>query len=140
MKRDFSKQDFYDKLAPNDECLEWTAGVNNNGYGRTLAWNKSWLAHRLALHLEGIDITGYCVLHSCDNPLCCNPKHLRLGTQQDNMADRGSKGRTASKLTEEQVLEIRAITGMTQRAMAARYGVTEDAISKIINRRNWRHI
>ena len=147
MKAGFTKQDFYDKLQPNGDCLEWTDGSTTDGYGQTWANGKPWLTHRLALHLEGIDTTGHYVLHSCDNPLCCNPDHLRTGTHQDNMADRNSRGRQArgtkvnsAKLTEKDVLEIRAITGMTQQAIADQYGVHQAAINYIINRKRWQHI
>ena len=146
MKRGFTKQDFTDKLQSNGDCLEWT-GALVRGYGYSRVCGKYWYTHRLALHLEGVDVTGHHVLHSCDNPKCCNPAHLRLGTNQDNMIDKVSKGRQArgekihtAKLTQEQVLEIRAINGMYQKDIAAQYGVSKDAISKIIGRRTWAHI
>jgi len=146
MKRGFTKKDFTDKLAPNGDCLEWT-GALVHGYGTTKAWGKQWLTHRLAMHLEGVDVTGYHVLHSCDNPKCCNPDHLRTGTNQDNADDMTSRGRQArgttngsAKLTEKQVLEIRAIRGMSQRAIGKLYGVGQDTISLIINRKKWKHI
>ena len=147
MECGFSKKDFTDMLRPNGDCLEWTGGCTATGYGATRAYGKHWRTHRLALELEGIDTTGHLVLHSCDNPLCCNPDHLRLGTHQDNMDDKVSRGRQAlgnhngrAKLTEQDVLDIRAISGMTQRAIAKRYGVGTTAISMIINRKRWTHI
>jgi len=147
MKLGFSKKDFYDKLQPNGDCLEWTGGCYATGYGQTKAYDKMWRTHRLALELEGVDTSGHLVLHSCDNRLCCNPEHLRLGTHQDNMDDRNSRGRQArgtkvhtAKLTEQDVLEIRAIRGMTQRAIADQYGVTMMAINHIIRRKRWTHI
>jgi len=147
MKRGFGKKDFYDLLEPNGDCLEWTGCINTYGYGHTKAYGKLWLTHRLALELEGVDTTGHHVLHSCDNPLCCNPNHLRLGTHQDNMADRNSRGRQArgstngfNKLTEQDVLDIRAISGMSQQAIADQYGVEQASISMIINRKRWHHI
>jgi len=147
MKLGFGKKDFTDMLEPNGECLEWTGGCYGNGYGSTRAYGKQWQTHRLALHLEGVDITGHYVLHSCDNPLCCNPDHLRTGTPQDNMDDKVSRGRQplgsnhgSAKLTEQDVLEIRAITGMTQRAIAKRYDVGHTVINYIINRKTWQHI
>ena len=147
MKRGFTKKDFYDMLSPNGECLEWTGSLVSTGYGQTKINRKVWHTHRLALELEGFDITGHCVLHSCDNRACCNPKHLRVGTAAENIADRDSKGRQArgttihlSKLTEKQVLEIRAITGMKQKDIAVQYGVKPAAINQIINRKTWKHI
>jgi len=147
MNLGFTKQDFTDMLRPNGECLEWTGCCFANGYGSTRAYGKDWYTHRLALELEGVDTTGHYVLHSCDNRLCCNPDHLRTGTQQDNMADRNSRGRQArgtkihtAKLTEKDVLEIRAITGMKQQAIADLYGVSHQNIYSIIHRKSWAHI
>ncbi len=147
MRKDFSRQDFYDLLEPNGECLEWTGSCIPKGYGATWAYGKMWYTHRLALHLEGIDTSGHMVLHSCDNPRCCNPEHMRLGTHQENMRDMRSRGRQsrgehrpAAKLTEQDILDIRAISGMSQRAIADQYGVTPTAINLIINRKSWHHI
>ena len=147
MKPGFTKKDFTDMLEPNGECLEWTGYCFDDRYGRTWAYGKHWLTHRLALHLEGVDTTGHYVLHSCDNPLCCNPDHLRTGTHQDNMDDMYSRGRQSrgssrplAKLTEKDVLQIRAITGMTQQAIADQYGVGQAAIERIILRKTWKHI
>jgi len=114
MKLGFTKKDFTDMLKANGDCLEWTGGCYATGYGRTWAYGKDWKTHRLALHLEGIDVTGHHVLHSCDNPRCCNPNHLRLGTHQENMRDMVSRGRQSRKLTKQDVLDIRAISGMSQ--------------------------
>ena len=143
----FTKQDFTDMLKPNGDCLEWTGGTLHDGYGQTSAYDKKWRTHRLALHLEGIDVSGHHVLHSCDNPSCCNPAHLRIGTPQDNMDDMKSRGRqtrgvdtNSAKLTEQDVLEIRAITGMTNRAIADKFGVGTTNISYIRNRKLWQHI
>ena len=140
MKLGFTKKDFTDMLKANGDCLEWTGGYYASGYGRTWAYGKDWKTHRLALHLEGIDVTGHHVLHSCDNPRCCNPNHLRLGTHQENMRDMVSRGRQSRKLTKQDVLDIRAISGMSQRAIAKRYGVGQKAINLVINRKTWRHI
>jgi len=140
MKPRFSKKDFTDMLEPNGDCLEWSGCCHATGYGQTWVNGKPWSTHRLALHLEGIDVSGHLVLHSCDNRLCCNPDHLRLGTHQENMDDMKSRGRQSRKLTEQDVLDIRAITGMTQQAIADQYGVTHVAINHIINRKSWKHI
>ncbi len=134
-------------LEPNGECLEWTGSLNVGGYGMTSAYGKLWTTHRLALELEGVDVTGHLVLHSCDNPACCNPAHLRTGTQADNMREMVSRGRSTrgsknpkAKLTEQQVLEIRAIRGMTYKAIADRYNTCPTRISRIMNRKSWTHI
>lgn len=153
MKKNFTKQDFYAKLkkgGPNGDCLEWS-GLKSKGYGQTYVNGKMIWTHRLVLQLEGIDTNGWFVLHSCDNPACCNPNHLRLGTQKENMDDRNKRGRQAklkgskngsSKLTEDQVIEIkhRLSLGETQVSIASDYGVRNTLISKIKLGINWSHV
>lgn len=91
---------------------------------------------------------GTVVMHVCDVRACCNPDHLRLGTQAENMADRNRKGRQASvagshhgmsKLTEADVLRIRA-SGATGAEIARLYGITPTNASFILRRKTWRHI
>lgn len=80
---------------PND-CWEWLAVKNNKGYGmfrpgglaeKRLAHRLSWEHHNRALK------DGECVLHSCDNPGCVNPAHLRVGSMKDNSRDCVERGR-----------------------------------------------
>ena len=79
-------------------CLPWLASKNKtNGYGEFKVREGKFVSTRISYFLHyGIDPGELCVLHSCDDPSCANPLHLSLGTHQDNMVDRGSKGRTAS--------------------------------------------
>lgn len=72
---------------PNSGCWLWDGSVTPFGYGRLTVANRVWTAHRLAMWLVGKDPDGWCVLHSCDTPSCCNPAHLRLGTRSDNAED-----------------------------------------------------
>ena len=76
-------------------CDEWSGCTNAKGYGTTKQAGKRWLAHRLAwVVANGRPIpAGKVILHTCDNPPCCEPTHLRLGTQADNIADMVAKGR-----------------------------------------------
>lgn len=81
-----------------DACWNWTGETQNKGYGvfRTYANGraKKHLAHRWALRASGVDLRDdQVVLHSCDNPPCVNPAHLRAGTQRDNVLDAKAKGR-----------------------------------------------
>jgi len=79
-----------------DECWEWQAS-GSKGYGRLMMDGVTWGAHRLAFTLvKGRIPDGMCVLHSCDNPPCCNPAHLFIGTHADNMRDMAKKGRSSS--------------------------------------------
>lgn len=69
-----------------DECWPWKGGVTRQGYGRF--WNRR-AASRIALELIGIEFgTGEQANHTCGNRLCCNPAHIYVGTQKDNMRDR----------------------------------------------------
>lgn len=86
-----------------DECWGWSGGTTNDGYGYlTLGREHShrkMVAHRFSYELANGPIPdGLLVLHSCDNPPCCNPDHLRLGTQSDNMFEMASKGRSWQQL------------------------------------------
>lgn len=139
------------------DCEEWTGRVNDAGYG--VVWDNTIKrpvrAHRLAWEAEHGPIPdGMCVLHRCDNPPCVRLDHLRLGTHADNMADmiakrrnpcvgRRSEAHQMAKLTAEQVIEIRerhAAGGITQRQLAAEYGVSYPHVSLIVRRKTWKHL
>ena len=137
---------FWDKVEVlgADECWEWTASLSGNGYGYFRLDGRMVNAHRVAYELShGAIPDRLQVLHSCDNPPCCNPSHLFLGTHTDNMRDKGNKGRWngKTKLTAEQVDEIReryAAGGILQRELAQEYGVTKWYISRIIQNYHWK--
>lgn len=79
------------------DCWPWCGYRDKAGYSRIQYGDRTHLAHRVAwLFTNGPIPVGLCVLHHCDFPSCCNPAHLFLGTQTDNMADRDKKGRQAS--------------------------------------------
>jgi ribosome-binding protein aMBF1 (putative translation factor) len=116
---------------------------------------RTYRAHRIAWELtKGQIPDGAVICHRCDNPRCCNPDHLFVGTKADNSADMTSKGRHRTdprqgekhgmhKLTEGVVLQIRdayAAGGATQTALAERFGMSVSQINNIVNRRHWRHI
>jgi hypothetical protein len=128
-------------------CWEWKARRNNWGYGEFKLNGASTFAHRVAVQLAGVPLKpDEVVMHSCDNPACCNPTHLVVGDHAMNVADRVAKSRSAkgtkngrSKLTEEQVLAIRA-DDRPITVVARDYGVCVATISHIWKRRIWRHI
>lgn len=103
-------------------------------------------AHRVAFALHtGQDPAGFVVMHTCDNPGCVNPDHLRVGSQSDNIRDMYSKGRgrtgpSNSKLSAEQVSDIRRdlAAGRKQRVIAAEFGVDQSTVSDIATGRSWK--
>lgn len=102
-------------------------------------------AHRLAWRLtRGVDAGELCVLHRCDNPPCCNPRHLFLGTQATNMADMRRKARAVGhrKLTAELVREIRqrCAAGEAKKALARAFGVSPTTVRDAVARRSWAEV
>lgn len=146
-------------IRSDDECWEWQHACNSTGYG-SVAWHgKRYTAHRVAAWLTGMvdspakpvsakDPTH--VLHSCDNPKCCNyKKHFFLGTQTDNMLDAYTKGRLIqpqgehhanAKLTYAQASEIREryAAGEFQVPLSIEYGVSQRVICMIVRGESYR--
>ena len=138
-----------------DECWEWTGVKDRNGYGQMSISGKTKRTHRLSYELQNGPIpSGLHVLHNCDNPSCVNPKHLHLGTHQDNVREMNERGRWnaggpsgerhgMAKLVAEQVLQIRsryAAGGISQRALASEFNVSQRQILDILKQRRWRHL
>lgn len=91
--------DFWSKIAikSDDECWLWLFSRDKNGYGYFSFQGKTLKAHKVAylLTCHGPLQFKYHICHSCDNPSCCNPKHLWAGTSQQNTKDRNNKNRQA---------------------------------------------
>jgi hypothetical protein len=149
IKRFWSKVE----ITTPDECWEWTARKDKDGYG--LFTDKStgrgpWRANRYAYTMENGEIpSGMLVCHRCDNPACVNPAHLWIGSIKDNNRDKVLKGRGAigemngnSKMSE---LDVRAVREMKKEGIPALlladwYGMSWHRMAKIMNGFSWQHI
>lgn len=133
-------------------CLEWTGLRPEGRYGTISSGppeHKMLRTHRVAYEIAyGPIPDGLHVLHKCDNPPCCNPEHLFLGSHDDNMKDMAAKKRSPhgeahphAKLTAEQVEEIknRVNAGELHREVAADLGVDKTTVTRIVNgqSRSW---
>lgn len=133
-----------DKRGPND-CWFWTGTVQSKGYG---LYNQC-LAHRLAYQLAtGMNPGLLLVCHHCDVRLCCNPRHLFLGTAQDNSDDMKQKERqqrcageeaSRAELTSANVVSIRNSLA-THRILAKQYGVSESTIASARTGKTWKTV
>lgn len=86
-----------DKSGGDDDCWPWRGTRNREHYGRVYCGKRRVAAHRIAYLLAiGPVPDGLFVCHACDNPPCCNPRHLWTGDAAANVADRVTKGRSAS--------------------------------------------
>lgn len=137
----------------DDACWEWRGSRQVNGYGCIRINNRGFRTHRIAWELTNGPIPkGMHICHACDNPPCCNPRHLFLGTQRDNMRDAIAKGRfrfipeeskrVGVKLTPDMVREIRrrVAAGEMQTALAREFGINKYTMRSIVHRRTWRHL
>ena len=150
----FLDRELIDKSGGPDACWEWQGYRDKNGYVAIKHNKIQDRAHRFAYE----DAIGpipegrnWCVCHHCDNPPCCNPRHLFLGTRKDNTQDMIKKGRNnpprgaghaGSKLSESDVLEIVAMSmdGYPHRETAKRFGVAQPVISYICTGKSWTHL
>jgi hypothetical protein len=128
---------FWPKVKKSLGCWEWQGSLGTWGYGQININRKPVPTHRVALMLSGIDISGKCVLHRCDNPKCVRPDHLFLGTKADNSRDMVTKGRQCrgerhhwAKLTDKEVCQIRN-SKMPQDQLSRIFGVNQSQISRI---------
>lgn len=135
---------FWSHVAKSDGCWLWTAARGPRGYGIVgIVGSTTRLAHRVSWALtHGPIPAGLHVLHRCDNPPCCNPDHLFLGTHAENMQDMAAKGRAVTKLTAADVWAVRtALAWGVPPALLARFlGVGTTAISAIRCGRTWAHL
>lgn len=142
-------------------CRLWLGGCNKKGYGVLQVGKRIALVHRTVYNLHHGSIPDNTeVMHTCDNPPCVHLPHLIRGTHIDNMQDMALKHRHGSlthpeafarygssnnnsKLTEEQVVEIRRlrdVEGLSQHEIGRRFGVAHTTIGCIVNGKGWNHV
>jgi len=151
---------YYPNQNPDlDKCWEWIAACDHNGYGAFRWDGKMVLAHRFAYQeLVSPIADGLECDHQCWVRCCVNPNHIRLATRKENMENMSTTGRaaisdnsklnageahSASKLTNEQVLEIREMYSAgrcTQMDLAQMFGVSRSLVGFVVNRKTWKHI
>lgn len=154
-----------DKSAEPDGCWVWT-GYTRKGYGAIFLLGKTYAVHRIVFaDIHGPIPEDMVVMHRCDNPPCCNPAHLKLATQRENMLDMFAKGRGVtpkkeaqpkpdkkpqrgsthhnSKLTEDVVKELQYlhfVRGVSQKKLAEKYGVSQPTVSRAVSGAAWAHV
>jgi hypothetical protein len=153
-----------DRSGGLDACWPWLGCRDTAGYGRLTVGSRKdgtkrpALAHRIAYELERGPLGTAFATHTCDNPACCNPSHVRAGTHASNMAEMAQRGRAArgdrsgprrrperlrrgerhgnAKLTAEAVADIRS-SGEPQRVLAERHGVDRSVVSRVRSGEAW---
>lgn len=147
----YSKVDKTPGQGPKGECWEFQGAKHKFGYGMI---NRSGMkasevttAHAYAWEIEnGTVPDSLYVCHRCDNPACCRPEHLFLGTHQDNVDDMVGKARNVygtrhvrAKLTEDDVERILE-DSRSARKIAEEYGVSRQLIDGIRSGQRWSHV
>lgn len=149
-----------DRSGGPDACWPWRGRRSLDNYGRYTAGGRGgqeWLAHRFALQYalgRPLLATEY-ALHGCDNPPCCNPAHLRPGTQAENMQEMTARGRNGAHLwpgrmprgeahgsavlsqADVAAIRRRLRAGETKTAIAMSFGVSRSTVSLIARGRTW---
>lgn len=150
---------FFEKVDRNHPsgCWIWLGAKDPGGYGRFMVGRRSEgtkraiLAHRFSYELVHGPCSAPCLMHTCDNPPCVNPDHLKPGTVAENNADMARKGRASrtggtsgddhprAKLTAADVIEIRR-SKTPVADLCARFGVTKHAIYSVRSGKSWRSL
>jgi hypothetical protein len=141
VRRFWSKVDKNGPIMPHMEtcCWVWTRGTRR-GYGVVRVSDKVLMAHRIAYILaHGSIPQKLLALHQCDNPRCCNPSHIQIGTDAQNIAEAIARGRFKGvTLTESQVLDVRRdfASGVSIRQLAKDCGAAWPTVNRAVQGKN----
>jgi hypothetical protein len=164
LPRDFERFAANIQTDSSTGCWNWQGAKTSIGYGALTIGDPRHLmgTHKIALAIFGAGVPeGLFACHKCDNPACCNPNHLFVGNQQDNMADKVAKGRQAkgdtinwhlypetvkrgeshhnAKLNKAAVIDIKT-SALTGAELAIKYNISRSAICAVRKGRMWSHI
>lgn len=162
---EYDRARFWSKVdvSTKNKCWNWKSPNHEFGYGQFRFNGKSKTSHRVALIFwSGKEEKNLFVLHSCDNPRCCNPNHLRWGTAKDNFNDCVERGRNSpppknninppihygtnnnkAVLNEKKVVKIREeyqSGNCSQKYLSKKWGVSKSTIAQIVNYKTWKHV
>lgn len=140
---------FLSKVEKTDTCWLWKASKDHFGYGWFSINSKMFRAHRIAYELFVSPISSEVIMHTCDNPQCVNPEHLRPGTNKDNSDDKVTKGRQSrlhgetNPKAELKAWEVRRIRrlysyGVSQSTLRRVFKLKQAQCSRIITFRTWK--
>lgn len=147
------KERFWAKvdIKSEEECWEWEGSSNSHGYGTINVGGRIGNKHGITLSTHRVAKTlsmgeeipdGLLVMHTCDNPPCCNPSHLEVGTDQDNMSDKVNKGRQPTILGNSKndwdiIDDIRS-SSLSGKELTEKYGLAKSTVSMIRNNKIWK--
>lgn len=147
-----------------DSCWLWVRSMDRDGYGQVRYDGKMRRATHVAWYLTYGTWPMRQLLHSCDNPPCVQPLHLREGSNLDNVRDRDERGRTArgdrhgfrlhphraprgernaaARLSARKVRQLRVLAreGVSTGSLAKRFGVSTSTCRRIVCRKLWSHV
>lgn len=134
----------------DDDCWNWTANSHQRGYGVFWFEGRNVRAHRLALewHSGPPPFPDAMALHSCDNPSCCNPTHLRWGSAKDNKDDQIlRKGPLHGEASPSAVIDSEIVSsiyrmrlnGLTASEISDRLGLPKTLVMNVYTGRSWSH-
>jgi hypothetical protein len=138
------------KIKDKNDCWQWIAYCTQEGYGQFRIGKQLYYATRVALASIDRRDNSLEVCHSCNNPMCVNPYHLRFGTHKENIGDMIIAGRKfqplgsnhgRSKLTETDIPIIRKLAETVScRELGTLFNVSAGLISHIITKRCWKQV